>query len=46
MNAIPLEFEREFEELVNVSMQDAELSIVLPEGVTAKVSAGYDAKQR
>jgi len=44
MNAIPLEFEREFEELVNVSMQDAELSIVLPEGVTAKVSAGYDAK--
>lgn len=44
MNAIPLEFEREFEELVNVLMRDAELSIVLPEGVTAKVSAGYDAK--
>lgn len=44
ISAIPLEFEREFGELVNVSIRDAELSIVLPEGVTAKVSAGYDAK--
>lgn len=44
LNAIPLEFEREFEELVNVSMRDAELSLILPEGVTAKVSAGYSAK--
>lgn len=44
VNAIPLEFEREFEELVNVSMRDAELSLILPEGVTAKVSGGYDIK--
>ena len=44
MNAIPLEFEREFDELVNVSMRDAELSLIVPEGVTAKASAGYDAK--
>lgn len=44
LNAIPLEFEREFKELVNVSMRDAELSFILPEGVTAKVSGGYDAK--
>jgi Ca-activated chloride channel family protein len=41
VNAIPLEFERDFNELVNVSLRDTELSLVLPTEVKAKVSAGY-----
>ncbi len=44
LNAIPLEFEREFEELISVTLRDTELSLDLPEHVNATVSAGYDAR--
>jgi Ca-activated chloride channel family protein len=44
INAIPKEFEREFEELVNISLRDTEISLQLPMGVKAEVSGGYMAE--
>jgi Ca-activated chloride channel family protein len=44
LNAIPLVFEREFEELVNISMRDTELCVQMPTGVKAEVSAGWHAE--
>lgn len=41
INAIPLVFEREFLELISVSMRDTEVSLEVPEGVTVNVSGGY-----
>ncbi len=46
VNAIPLEFEREFNELVSVTLRETELGLVIPEGVEAKVSAGYSSEMR
>ncbi|MHC1740615.1 MAG: VWA domain-containing protein [Anaerolineaceae bacterium] len=40
-NAIPLVFEREFNELVDISLRDVELVIKLPQKVTAYVAAGW-----
>jgi Ca-activated chloride channel homolog len=44
MNAIPLVFEREFEELVNISLRNTEISIKMPACVNAEVSAGWQAE--
>lgn len=41
LNAIPLVFEREFLELISVSLKGAELTIELPDGINAEVAAGY-----
>ncbi len=41
MNAIPLIFEREFDELILVSLRDVELTLKLPEGVKSHVFAGW-----
>ncbi|MCX6053361.1 MAG: VWA domain-containing protein [Chloroflexi bacterium] len=44
INAIPLAFEREFEELVNISLRDTEISLTLPQGVKAEVFALWHAE--
>jgi Ca-activated chloride channel family protein len=41
MNAIPLEFEREFEELVNISLRDTKVELQTPAGVQAESTAGW-----
>jgi Ca-activated chloride channel homolog len=41
LNAIPLVFEREFEELVNIGLRDTEVIMQLPTYVKAEVSAGW-----
>jgi Ca-activated chloride channel homolog len=41
MNAIPLVFEREFEELTHTSLRDTVIIIQLHEHIQAEVSAGY-----
>lgn len=41
LNAIPLVFEREFLELISVSMRDTEVSLQIPEDVKVDVSGGY-----
>ena len=41
LNAIPLMFEREFEELSRITLRDAEVTLTLPEGVSAQVSGGW-----
>jgi Ca-activated chloride channel family protein len=41
MNAIPLVFEREFKDLVDIALREVEISAQLPEGVTASVLAGW-----
>jgi len=41
INAIPLVFEREFLELISVSMRDTEVSLQIPEAVKLDVSGGY-----
>ncbi len=40
-NAIPVVFEREFNELVDISLRDVEVVVRLPKGVRAHVSAGW-----
>lgn len=40
-NAIPVVFEREFNDLVDVAMRDVEVIINLPKGVRAYVAAGW-----
>jgi Ca-activated chloride channel family protein len=45
LNAIPLVFEREFKELISISLRDVEVSIQLPKWVTADVSAGFHAEK-
>jgi hypothetical protein len=45
LNAIPLVFEREFKELVSISLRDVEVCVQLPKGVTANVSAGFHAEK-
>ena len=41
LEAIPLVFEREFDELIHVAIRDCEISLHLPQGVRVEVSAGY-----
>ena len=41
MNAIPMVFEREFKELVDIALRDVRVSIQLPEGVKGSVLAGW-----
>jgi Ca-activated chloride channel family protein len=41
LSAIPLAFEREFEDLVHVSLRDAKITIQLPDGAECEVSAGW-----
>jgi len=41
LSAIPLAFEREFEDLVHVSLRDAKIIIQLPNGADCAVSAGW-----
>ena len=41
LSAIPLAFEREFEELIHISLQDAKITIQLPKGANCEVSAGW-----
>lgn len=41
MQAIPLEFEREFQELINICLKDVAFSLMLPQGVTLEVAGGY-----
>jgi hypothetical protein len=45
LNAIPLVFEREFKELISISLRDVEVSVHLPKWVTAEVSAGFHAEK-
>ncbi len=45
MSAIPLAFEREFDELIHTALSRAELSLELPDGVGCKVSAGWPSTQ-
>ena len=44
LNAIPVVFEREFEELVNISLRDVQVGVRLPAGVKAEVSGGWTAE--
>lgn len=41
MNAIPMVFEREFKELVDIAMRNVRVSIQMPEGVKGSVLAGW-----
>ena len=41
INAIPLVFEREFLELINLSLRDTEISLDLPDAIKVSASAGY-----
>jgi Ca-activated chloride channel family protein len=41
LSAIPIAFEREFEELINISLQDVEITLELPDFVDCEVSAGW-----
>lgn len=41
LSAIPLAFEREFEELISVALRDAKITLKLPEGADCQVSAGW-----
>ena len=45
MNAIPLVFEREFKDLVDIALRDVEISAQLPEGVKASVLAGWSMEE-
>jgi hypothetical protein len=45
INAIPLVFEREFLELISVSMRDTEVSLQIPGDVKVDVSGGYQFKR-
>ncbi len=42
LNAIPLMFEREFEELSRITLRDAQVTLILPEEVSAQVSGGWE----
>ena len=44
LSAIPVVFEREFEELVNISLRDVKVDVRLPLGVKAEVSGGWTAE--
>ena len=44
LSAIPIVFEREFQELVNVSLRDVKVEVQLPSGVKAEVSGGWMAE--
>lgn len=41
MNAIPLVFEREFQELINITVRDVCLSLRVPAGMSVEASAGW-----
>jgi Ca-activated chloride channel family protein len=41
VNAIPIVFEREFKELVDIALRDVRVSLQLPEGVKGSVLAGW-----
>jgi Ca-activated chloride channel homolog len=41
LQAIPLVFEREFDEIINVALHDVEVTLELPASVTASVSANW-----
>ena len=45
VNAIPLVFEREFDEIISVTLRDVQLALTLPAKAQAKVSAGWRAKR-
>jgi len=45
LSAIPLAFEREFDELIHTALSGAELSLELPDGVGCTVSAGWPSTQ-
>ena len=45
INAIPLVFEREFLELISVSMRDTEVGLQIPEPVKVDVSGGYKSER-
>jgi hypothetical protein len=45
ISAIPLAFEREFDELIHTALSGAELSLELPSGVQCTVSAGWPSTQ-
>ena len=41
LNAIPLVFEREFDEIISVTLKDVKVTLDLPEGVKPSVSANW-----
>lgn len=41
MQAIPLVFEREFDEIISVALKDVRVSLTLPDGVEGRVSANW-----
>ena len=41
LSAIPLAFEREFEELIHISLQDAKITLQVPKSTDCEVSAGW-----
>lgn len=43
LGAIPMAFEREFEELINASLRNAKISLELPQSVEVEVSGGWPA---
>lgn len=45
MSAIPLAFEREFEELINISLRAVEVQLDLPDGAKCDISAGWHSQQ-
>ena len=46
VNAIPLVFEREFDEIVSVALRDVQVTLTLPAKTQAKVSAGWRAERQ
>ncbi|MEE4194131.1 MAG: VWA domain-containing protein [Anaerolineae bacterium] len=45
VNAIPLVFEREFDEIINVVFRDVKIHLTLPESVTVEVSANWHSER-
>jgi len=45
VNAIPLVFEREFDEIINVVFRDVKIELTLPESVEVAVSANWHSKR-
>jgi Ca-activated chloride channel homolog len=45
LNAIPLVFEREFDEIINIAVRDVRLTLTLPPAVEAAVSADWHTQQ-
>lgn len=45
LNAIPLVFEREFEDIINVSLKDIKITLELPDGVNVNVSANWQTEK-